>query len=277
MKAKSIASSFFMHFILSIGALLSLFPFYWLVITSTVTSSDVMRFPPVFIPGDQFFINVRNLLTAVNFGSSLLNSLFVSGTITLSVVLLASLAGFLFAKFSFPFKKTLFAVVLLTMMLPSQMNLVPLFMIMNRLGWASTFKALILPNLVTAFGIFWIRQFAQGAIHDDLLNAGRIDGCGTLRLFTRIGFPVLMPGLSFLAVYTFMNTWNDYLWPLVILNQQSKHTVQVALAQLNSVYYASDYGMVMAGTLLATLPLLLVFLAVGGQLMNNITAGAIKG
>ena len=123
---------------------------------------------------------------------------------------------------------------------------------------------------------FQIRQYAEGAIHDDLLNAARIDGCGTFRLYTRIAFPMLLPAVSFLALFTFMNTWNDYLWPLIIISKPEKYTIQVALSQLNGAYYGINYGMIMAGTLLATLPLIIVFLIFSRHFMENISAGAIK-
>ncbi len=266
----------FIYLCLILLAVISIFPFYWLAVTSTLTSADVMRFPPVLTPGSMFAENVKSLVTTIRFGTSMLNTVFVAGTVTVSVAFFSSLAGFLFAKFKFPGKKILFGIVLLTMMIPTQMSMVPLFIIMNKLQWASTFKALIVPGMVNAFGIFWIRQYAEGAIHDDLLNAARIDGCGTFRLYTRIAFPMLLPAVSFLALFTFMNTWNDYLWPLIIISKPEKYTIQVALSQLNGAYYGINYGMIMAGTLLATLPLIIVFLIFSRHFMENISAGAIK-
>lgn len=277
MRLTNHAAKLAIYAILLSGAVVSIFPFYWLMVTATLPSQDILRFPPVMLPGDQFMMNYSALINTVRFGRSMLNTLFVAGVVMVSVAVFSSLAGFLFAKFTFPAKKFLFAVVMLTMMIPVQLLLVPLFIVMNQLNWGSTFQALIVPNLVNAFGIFWIRQYAETAIHDDLLNAGRIDGCGTLRLFTHIGFPVLLPAVSFLALYTFMHMWNDYLWPLIVMTKSDRFTVQLAIAQLYGTFYSVDYGMVMAGIFLATLPLILVFLLVGKQFMNNIAMGAIKG
>ena len=277
MRITNKAAKVVIYAILIIGLIVSIFPFYWLMVTATLQSQDILRFPPVMTPGNRFFINYNSLINTVRFGRSMLNTLFVAGTVMVSVSIFSSLAGFLFAKFTFPGKKFLFAIVLMTMMIPVQLLLVPLFIIMNQLNWGSTFQALIVPNLVNAFGIFWIRQYAETAIHDDLLNAGRIDGCGTLRLFTHIGFPVLLPAVSFLALFTFMNMWNDSLWPLVVMTRSDRFTIQLAIAQLYGTFYMVDYGMVMAGTFLATLPLIIVFLLVGRQFMNNIAIGAIKG
>ena len=143
-------------------------------------------------------------------------------------------------------------------------------------GWITTLQALIIPNLIPAFGIFWMTQYCRGAIHDDLLNAGRIDGCGTFRLFWNIGFPIMIPGLSFLAIHTFVSSWNDFLWPLIVLNDQKVYTVQVALVQLQGMFTKTDYGAVMCGTLLATLPVVIIFLICNKFFIAGIAAGGVK-
>lgn len=273
---KRIVSSFFLHLLLAIGAFISLLPFYWLFVMSTRKATEFMRYPPIFIPGDRLFINVTNLVHAINFGGSMLNTLFVAGVKTLGTIFFCAMAGFYFAKFKFPGNKGLFAFLLLTMMIPGQLTLVPMLVEMQAFGWVSTFKALIVPGLVGAFGIFWMRQYADGAIHDDLLNSGRIDGCNTFRLFWNIGFPILLPGISFLAIFTFMGAWNDYLWPLIVINDPNKYIIQVELQQLNGVYNQTDYGMVMAGTFLAMLPLIIIFLIFNKQIVGGIAEGAIK-
>lgn len=268
-------NNFFLHLSLLFGIILSLFPFYWLVIMSTNKSSDIFKFPPKLIFGDQLMTNIHNVLANINFFGSFVNTVFVSVASTVLVLFFCSLAGFSFAKYNFPGKKILFILLLATMMIPAQLSLVPSFIIMQKLGWVGTFKALIVPGMVNAFGIFWMRQYTQGAIHDDLLNAGRIDGCNHFRLFWNVAIPILRPALAFLGIFTFIGSWNDYLWPLIILNNPNKYTLQITLSQLNGIY-TTDYALVMAGTLMATLPLIFMFLLVSRQFISDIAAGAVK-
>lgn len=225
--------------------------------------------------GSELITNVGNVLSNVDFWGSFLNTVFVSSVSAIVVLFFCSLAGFAFAKFEFPGKNVLFVLLLVTMMIPSQLSFVPSFIMISKIGWVGTFKALIVPGLANAFGIFWIRQYAQGAIHDNLLDAGRLDGCSTFRLYWNIALPILRPALAFLGIFSFINVWNDYLWPLVVLNNPNKYTLQVTLSQLNGIY-DTDYGMVMAGTLMATLPLIIMFMFVSRQFISGITAGAVK-
>jgi cellobiose transport system permease protein len=160
------------------------------------------------------------------------------------------------------------------MMIPAQMLLVPQFIIIKELGWLGSYKALIIPGMASAFGIFWIRQYAL-AIHDDLLEAGRIDGCTKFGLYWRIALPILRPALAFLAISTFMGVWEDYLWPLIVLTDTSKFTLMLTLQQLKSVH-TGDYSMVMTGTLLATIPVIAFFLLVSRQFIAGIMEGAVK-
>jgi cellobiose transport system permease protein len=275
MNGHSIYKKGLLHICLLLGVIVSMFPFYWLLVMSTRVSSDIYRFPPKLMVGAELWTNINNVLVNIDFYQSFLNTLFVASVSTVLVLFFCALAGFSFAKFDFPGKKALFILLLVTMMIPGQLSLVPSFIIMQNLGWVGTFKALIIPGMANAFGIFWIRQYAEGAIHDDLLNAGRIDGCSNFRLFWNVALPVLRPALAFLGAFTFIGAWNDYLWPLIILNDAKKFTLQIALSQLNGIYY-SDYSMVMAGTLMATLPLIVLFLMVSRQFVSDIAAGAIK-
>lgn len=205
-----------------------------------------------------------------------MNSLIVSGARTGLALFFCSMTAFYFAKFEFPGRKFLYSFLLMTMMIPQQLLMIPQLIMMGKLGWISTLKALIIPNMIPAFGVFWMTQYCQGAIHDDLLNAGRIDGCGTFRLFWNIGFPITIPGLSFLAIHTFVTSWNDFLWPLIVLNDQKVYTVQVALGQLQGMFTKTDYGAVMCGTLLATLPIVIIFLICNKFFIAGIAAGGVK-
>jgi len=267
--------SLFLHIGLIAGLLLSIFPFYWLLVMATRTTSDIYSFPPKLWFGPHLLDNVSRVLSSIDFFGAFWNTLFVASACTLLVLFFDSLAGFTFAKFQFPGKKWLFVLLLATMMAPAQLSLVPSFVIMAEFGWVGTYKALIIPGMVNAFGIFWIRQYAQESVPSELLDAGKIDGCGFFRLYWNISLPILRPALSFLAAFTFIGVWNDYLWPLIILNDENKFTLQVALSSLNGIY-TTDYSMVIAGTLLAVIPLIVMFLFISKQFISDIAAGAIK-
>lgn len=266
---------FIIHLILLIFLVISVFPFYWMIVMATNTTSDIYRIPPDFIFGGQLWTNISHVFQNIDFLRNFGNTLLVASCVTVLVLFFCSIAGFTFAKFEFPGKKVLFVILLGTMIIPTASSLVASFVIMADLGWVGTFLPLIIPSMVTAFGIFWIRQYALSAIHTDLIDAGRIDGCGHLRLYWSVALPALRPALGFLGVITFITAWNDYLWPLIILNDQKTYTLQLALAQLNGVYN-TDYSMVMAGTLMATIPLIIIFFIGSRQFIANISAGALK-
>lgn len=257
------------------GLLLSIFPFYWLAVMATRTTSEIYSFPPRLWFGGELGANISRVMASIDFWGAFFNTLFVASAVTVLVLFFDSLAGVTFAKFRFPGSRWLFIVLLATMMAPSQLSLVPSFVIMAEFGWVGSFKALIIPGMVNAFGIFWIRQYAQESIPDELLDAGRIDGCGFFRLYWNVSLPILRPALSFLGAFTFIGVWNDYLWPLIVLTDSSKFTLQVALASLNGIYQ-TDYSMVIAGTLMAVIPLIVLFLFVSRQFISDIAAGAVK-
>jgi len=260
---------------LLLGVLVSILPFYWLFVLSTGTTSDIYAYPPKLVPGSHLVDNIRRLLDAIDFWGALLNTIIVATLTTAGTLFFTSLAGFTFAKFNFPGRNFLFVLLLLTMMIPSQLSTVPSFVIMANLGWVGSLQALIVPGLAGAFGIFWMRQFSQGSIPNDLVDAGRIDGCNHFQLYTNVALPLLRPALAFLGIFTFINSWNDYFWPLVILVNPDRQTLQVALAQLQGIYQ-TDFSMVMAGTLLSTLPLIVIFVLGSRQFIGNIAAGALK-
>ncbi|MFC5650999.1 carbohydrate ABC transporter permease [Paenibacillus solisilvae] len=264
-----------LHTVLIVGFLLSIFPFYWLMVMATRTTGEIYSYPPKLWFGTQLFHNIERVISTIDFFGAFANSLFVAVTVTLLVLFFDSLAGVTFAKYDFPGKKWLFILLLATMMAPAQLSLVPSFVIMAKFGWVGTFKALIIPGMVNAFGIFWIRQYAEESIPPELMEAGRIDGCGFFRIYWNIMLPILRPALSFLGAFTFIGVWNDYLWPLIILNNEQKFTLQVALSSLNGIY-VTDYSMVIAGTLLAVLPLIILFLFISRQFISDIAAGAVK-
>ena len=263
------------HVLLLIGVAVSIFPFYWMFVMSSRTTSDIFKFPPTLTPGSHLFENFGKVFDGINILGSTWNTLVVAILTTVLVLFFDSVAAFAFAKFEFPGKNILFVVLLATFMVPSQLSTVPSFVIMSNLGWVGTLQALIVPGMVNAFGIFLLRQYAQGAIPSDLLDAARIDGCNFFRQYLHVALPLLRPALAFLGIFTFINTWNDYFWPLVVLIDPEKITLQVALSQLVGLY-STDYSMVMAGTLLAVIPLIIVFFIGARQFLSDLAAGAIK-
>lgn len=275
MKTKKISTMVFYLCVL-LWAGVSLFPFYWLCVMATRTSAEFFRYPPIMVPGGSLFANAAALFDTVDFPLAIWNTLLVATNKTFLALFFCSMTAFYFSKFRFPGKKFLYTFLMVTMMIPTQLLMIPQLIMMGNLGWISTLKALVIPNMIPAFGIFWMTQYCQGAIHEDLINAGRIDGCGTFRLFWNIGLPITVPGLAFLAIHTFLNTWNDFLWPLIVLNDQKVFTVQVALGQLQGMHTKTDYGAVMCGTLLATLPIVLIFLLCNKFFIAGIAAGGVK-
>lgn len=261
---------------LVLGLAISIFPFYWMVVMATNSTGDIFKYPPTLTIGSKLMVNMRHMLADIDFWGSFLNSLFVAVLSTILVLFFDSIAAFVFAKFDFPGKKVLFVILLATFMIPAQLSVVPQFVIMAHLGWVGSFKSLVIPGMVNAYGIFLMRQYAEGAVSGDLMEAGRLDGCGFYRLYWNIALPVLRPIMAFIGIFTFIGVWNDYLWPLITLTNPKKLTLQVALSQLNSIYQ-TDYSMVMAGTLLATVPLIIIFIIGARQFIRDLGAGAVKG
>lgn len=263
------------HAVLILGVLISIFPFYWMLVMATNTTSDIFAYPPKLFFGSQLWTNLHNALTNVDLFGSMLNTLIVAVGTTVLVLFFDSLAAFAFAKYKFPGNRVLFVILLGTMMIPSQLLTVPQFVEMAKLGWVGTFQALIVPSAVNAFGIFWMRQYIEGSVPDELLDAARSDGCGFLRLYWHVALPVLRPGLAFLGIFTFVTAWNDYLRPLVVMVDPKRETLQIALSQLNTLYN-TDYSMVMAGTVVGVLPLIVIFILGARHFVRDLAAGALK-
>ncbi|MET9523502.1 carbohydrate ABC transporter permease [Streptomyces coeruleorubidus] len=266
-----------LHAVLVLGLLLSAFPFYWAVIMSTHTSTEIFSYPPKLLPGSHFLENVRSLFDNIDFFGSMFNSLLVAVSVTVLVLFFDSLAAFVFAKFAFPGKRVLFALLMLIFMVPMQLQAIPQFVIMAKLGWIGSMTSLIVPAAANAFGIFWMRQYMKSAIHDELIDASKLDGAGFLRQYWHVALPVVRPGLAFLGIFTFMGQWNDYAWPLIALTNPDNVTLQVALSQLNGTHGTTDYGMVMTGALLALVPLLIVFAIGARQIIGDLAKGAVRG
>jgi cellobiose transport system permease protein len=255
--------------------LLSSFPIYWTFTIASQTNEVVGQTPPPFLPGGNFLANARRVFDTINFAKALFNSVVVASAITLCTLVFCSMAGFAFAKLKFRGKNALLLVVLATMMCPVQLAVIPLYIEMQALGWAQHLLAVIAPTAVTGFGVVFMRQYTMQAVPNELLEAGRMDGCTTWGLYWHVVVPALRPAMAVLGLLTFMQAWNDFMWPLVVLSPQNP-TVQVALATLAAGKYM-DYTLVLAGTALGTLPILVVFAVFGRQIVGGIMEGAVKG
>lgn len=253
------------------------FPFYWMFVVASQSTEAINDIPPAMIPGPNFFYHVGEVFARVPFDRALLNSLFVSGTIAIFQTFFAALAGYAFAKMEFPFRRVLFVIVVATMMVPLQLGVIPQFMIIQQLGWVNNLSAVIVPGLVSAFGVFWMRQYIAGSVSDEIIQAARVDGAGSFRVFRSVVFPMVRPSAAVLGLFAFMFAWNDFFWPLIVLQQPESFTTQVALRQIQNLAYVTDYGVQMAGTVVATLPLLIIGLVLGKQLISGIMEGAVKG
>lgn len=258
--------------------ILSAWPLYWMVVIASGTISDATSVPPPFLPGGNLGDNIARALEddSANLLVGLGNSFIVAGTVTFSVVVISSMAGFAFAKLRFRGRNLLLVSVLLTMMVPLQhVGVVPLYIMMIELNWANTLQAVILPFLVNGFGIFLMRQYTLQAVPDELIEAARVDGASTWRIYLRVVLPAVRPGMAVLALLTFMQNWNEFLWPLMILRPDNP-TVQVAIRGLSNTNYGTDYSMVFTGTLLSIIPLVIIFVAFGRQIVGGLMEGAVK-
>jgi cellobiose transport system permease protein len=257
--------------------LLSIAPLYWMLVVASRTTDEIGNVPPAMLPGGKLGENARHVLAnpGAHFLKGLINSIIVSTTITIATLFFASLAGFAFAKLRFRGKNALLLVILGTMMVPLQLGVIPLYMLMVKLHWANDLKAVIVPFLVSGFGVFMMRQYAAQAVADELIEAARVDGCSTWRIYWNVVLPALRPAAAVLGLLTFMQYWNEFFWPFVVLQDPANPTVQISLRELNHAYY-TDYAQVFAGTALATLPLLVVFFVFGRQIIGGIMEGAVK-
>ncbi|WCN81063.1 carbohydrate ABC transporter permease [Micromonospora sp. LH3U1] len=256
---------------------LSIFPIWWMVVVASRTNDAMGQLPPPITPGGNLGANISRLFDNADayFLTGLINSVIVATTVTVSVVFFSSLAGFAFAKLRFRGRNALLLVIIATMMVPTQLGVIPLYLLMTRLQWNDRLPAVIVPVLVTGFGVFMMRQYAGQAISDELIEAARMDGCGTARIWWHVVVPALRPAAAVLGLLTFMTTWNDFLWPYAVLNDPANPTVQLSLRALSDGYY-QDMSQVFTGTAIATLPLLLVFVLFGRQIIGGIMEGAVK-
>ncbi|MFD9908962.1 carbohydrate ABC transporter permease [Streptomyces sp. NPDC059063] len=250
----------------------SLFPLVWTAIAASRTNTRLAQTPPPFWFGGNLFKNLEIAWTDANMGTALVNTLVVAGTITIGTVLFSTLAGFAFAKLRFRFRGLLLLLVIGTMMVPPQLSVVPLFMMIAEFGWTDQLQSVVLPTLVSAFGVFFMRQYLIEALPTELVEAARVDGASSFRVIWHVVFPAARPAMAVLGMLTFVMAWNDFFWPIIALTQGGEPTVQVALAGLGRGQIP-DQSVIMAGALLGTLPLLLAFVLFGKQIVGGIMQG----
>lgn len=253
----------------------SAFPLWWSYLIGSSDAGAVNRGLIPVLPGGNFLANAAAVVDSIPFWKALLNSLIVSTSVAFSVVLFSTLAGYAFAKLRFRGRDGLLVFVVATMAVPTQLGVIPLFIVMSKLGWTGTLWAVIAPGLVTAFGVFWMTQYLRDALPNELIEAARIDGCSMIATFWHVGLPAARPAAAMLALFTFTATWTNFFWPLIVLDPDDP-TLPVALQQLQAAYYV-DYSLVLAGVVLSIIPLLLLFVLLGRQLVSGIMEGAVKG
>jgi len=263
-----------LYVVLTIGALISLFPFYWAAIGATNESGKMFAKPPVLIPGTQLIENITNLNEAIGIGRVMFNSLFIAIVYTVLSLLICTMAAYAFAKFEFKGRDIIFGIFLLSMMVPYHATIIPLFKMMAAWGWLNTYQAVILPNLAYPFAIFLMRQNML-AFPNALIEAARIDGAGELKIFFKIVLPSMRPALAATAIFLFMYQWNSFLWPLIALSSKDMYTFPVALSSLFGLSRI-DYGQVMAGVTLATVPIIVFFLVLQRQFISGMLGSAVK-
>ncbi len=264
------------YILIAVGALFCLLPFWMMLVYGTHTAAEIFSYPPPLWFGSAFPENLQRLTETVPFFRNLWNSFYIALMATTFTLFFCSLAGFAFAMYDFKGREWLFSIVMGTMLIPGFLNLVPFYKMMNALGWLNHPIALWLPGVAGAFGIFLMRQYIGSTVPKDLLEAARIDGCSEFGLYWRIVLPLARPALGTLGLVTFIGNWNNLQGSLIVMQNKDTFTVQHALNAMKGAYN-TDWGGLFAGTLLAVLPLLLLFVLFSKQLIEGLTAGSVKG
>ncbi|MDL5201731.1 carbohydrate ABC transporter permease [Streptomyces sp. ALI-76-A] len=264
------------YVILALFTIGSLFPLVWTAIAASRDTQRLAQTPPPFWFGSNLFDNLEIAWNDANLGEAFINTTFVAGVSAVTIVFLSTIAGFAFAKLRFKGRGAMMLIVIGTMMVPPQLSVIPLYMMVAELGWTDQLKAVIFPSLVSAFGVFFMRQYLIQALPDEIIEAARVDGASSWRVVWHVVFPAARPAMAVLGMLMFVQTWNDFLWPFLVLTQTGSPTVQVAVAGLGRGF-TPDQSLIMAGALLGTLPLLIVFAIFGKQIVGGIMQGAVKG
>ena len=261
--------------LVGLGSLVMLAPFYFMFVFATHSRTEIFSLPPPLWFGNDFLANLQILTAKIPFWRNLGWSVYVAVANTALTLLFCSMGGYAFACFDFRFKNALFAFVLATMLLPTFMNMIPSFMVMDLLGWIDQPRALYIPGAASAFGIFLMRQFVATSVPRDLIEAARMDGCGELGIYWRIVLPLLKPAMGTLGLITFIASWNNFIGPLIVMRSPEMYTLPLALRSLQSPVN-TEWGALMTGSAIATIPLLVLFALSSRQLISGLTSGAVK-
>ncbi len=264
-----------LYLILIVAAFVALIPFYWMLISSFKPPNDIVSIPVWLVPIHPTLENYQRLLTQTLFLRTMFNTLFVAIVNVVLQTFLCSLAGFAFAKYRFRGRNLLFTLVLATVMIPASVQLVPNYIIMGRLGWINTWWPLIIPTAANAFGIFWMRQYML-SFPDEVLDSGRLDGASEFGLYWRLVLPVARPALGALALFVFTTSWNEFLLPLVYLRSEERYTVQLWLAVIFRTRFFQNFDLLMSASVLAIIPMVILFSTVQRQFITGLTLGSIK-
>ncbi|MFD6420323.1 carbohydrate ABC transporter permease [Streptomyces sp. NPDC060194] len=264
------------YVVLGFAALISLFPLYWNLVAASHDAARVSSAPAPLWFGPDLAKNLSKAWTDADMGVALVNTTVVAGLVALSTVMFATLAGFAFAKLRFTGRNVLLALVVATMTIPPQLSVIPLYQIITELGWVDQLQAVVLPSLVAAFGVFFMRQFLIEALPIELVEAARMDGANSLRVIWHVVLPVARPAMAVLGMLVFVQAWNDFFWPFIALTPEGSPTLQVSLAGLGAGNHTVDKAVVLTGALISTVPLLLVFAFLGKHVVGGITQGAVK-
>ncbi len=271
----SVFQNLLVHFYLTIMALSMIIPFVWMISTSFKKPEEIFVFPPRWIPRSPTLKNYVELFSNMNFGRPFINTVIVSVSITFFSILISSMAGYAFAKYRFKLRDKIFLLVLSTMMVPGHMTLIPVFLLVKELGLLNTYGGLIIPGLASAFNIFFLRQFIT-TIPDELIEAAKMDGANEIFIFFRIILPLSKPAITTLAIFTFAGSWNSFLWPLIVAQDESMYTLPVAVSVLAG-QYGENLGLQMAGSCLVILPVLVFFLFTQRYFIKGLMFSGLKG
>lgn len=255
----------------------SLFPLYWIFVTAFKKPTVILSMPPQMVPWPATLVNFMSLFwsSQLMIFRWLLNSLIHAGSITAFCVFFSAMAGYALAKKKFPGNKFIFAIIIGIILIPSQIIIVPLFIMIMKFGWMNTYWALIVPDFVIPVSIFLMKQFLQ-TLPSELIDAARIDGCSEMGIFLRIVLPLAKPGLAVVGIFGFVSEWNNFLWPLIVIQSNSMRTIQIGLAYLQSAI-STEYGLLMAGASFAAIPMFVIFFSFQRYFLRGITVGALKG
>ena len=260
---------------LTVGLILMVLPFIWMVLSSIKPDAEVTAVPPTWWPHHLTFSNYTTLFTKLDFPRYFLNSAIVAGAVTLGNIVFCSMLGYALAKLEFPGNRAMFVLVLTTLMIPGVVTFVPLFILTTNIGLTDTLPGMFLPFLAGPFGVFLMRQFISG-LPDELIQAARVDGAGELRIFRSVVMPMCGPAVATLGILTFLTSWNNFLWPLVVAQDESKYTLPVALALYSVGQNATKYGLLLAGAVVVVIPVVAIFLVLQRHIMQGIAMTGIK-